>query len=595
MKLTDYVIAFLADLGVGHVFGLTGGAVVHFFDSADRHQTLRPVFTHHEQAAAYAAEAYARINGLGVAFVTTGPGGTNALTGLCAAWLDSIPCIYISGQVRLAHTTRGKPIRQLGTQQLDIVALARPMTKYAVMLEHPSQIKYELQKAAHIALTGRPGPVWIDVPLDFQWAAIEPDALPAFVPETDSIVRASAAEMQACADLLAAAERPLILVGHGVRLAHAEAELRRLLAATRIPFVSTWNATDICSNDTESYVGRPGLFGQRGANLAVQNCDVLLSIGSHLCMPITGAQFRAFARGAKVVMVDVDESELECANVHVELPIRADAKAFLGDLADRPLATGRQALDEWRRACARYRTAYNTVPAQWRQQTVWVNPYVLVDMLSDLLATDDVVVVDGGGTINQIAFQAFRAREGQRVLISAGLCAMGSGLPESIGACFAAGARTICLCGDGSLQLNVQELQTIAHHHLPVKVFVINNDGYLSIRHTQGGFLDGNFVGSSSTGGMSLPDVKKVAAAYGIPAVRVSNHGELKDRLAAFLEERGPGLCEVMVARDAEVSPRQGFLPKPDGTFAAQPLEDMAPFLDREELKRNMFIAPWTT
>ncbi len=597
MKLSDYIAGFLAQHGVEHVFGLTGGAVVHLFDSVDRHPEMEPVFTHHEQAAAYAAEAYSRIrNKLGAAFVTTGPGGTNAITGVCAAWLDSIPCIYISGQTRLAHTTRNKPIRQVGSQQLDIVSLVKPITKYAVMIEDPGRIRYELEKAAHIAQTGRPGPVWIDIPLDFQWASIDPDSLPAFQPGLpDAPPRALPEQIRRCADLIEKAKRPLLLAGMGVRLAHAESEFIQFLEATRIPFLSTWNASDIYPNDSELYIGRPGVFGQRGANLAIQNCDLLLSIGSHLSIPITGTIFKAFAREAKVVMIDVDKAELDCANVHVELAIHSDAKTFLQDIVSLAPALQSNDIAEWRQASAGYRSRYNSIPAQWYEQAQFVNPYVLVDLLSDQLTAEDIVVVDGGGTINQIAFQAFRVKRGQRLIISSGLCAMGSGLPESVGACFAGGKRrTICLCGDGSLQLNIQELQTIVHHKLPVKIFVTNNDGYLSIRHTQAGFLGGNFSGSSKEGGMSLPDVRRVAEAYGVPAIRISCHNELKQGLTAFLGQPGPALCEIMVSRDSQVDPRQGFVERPDGTFAARPLEDMAPFLDRDEFMKNMFIGPWT-
>lgn len=594
MKLSDYVIGFLSAQGVGHIFGLTGGAVVHFFDSADRDPTLRPVFTHHEQAAAFAAQAYARVkNDLGAAFVTTGPGGTNALTGLCAAWLDSIPCVFVSGQTRLAHTTRGKAIRQLGVQQLDIVNLVKPLTKYAVMLEDASQIRYELEKAVHIARTGRPGPVWLDIPLDFQWASITPDALPSFVSDDPPAVRATTEQIQHCSRLIAAAKRPLLLVGHGVRLGRAEKEVGRFLQATQMPFVSSWNSTDLYSNDSDLYLGRPGIFGQRGANLAVQNCDLLLSIGSHLGIPLTGTMFKAFAREANVVMVDIDQTELDNANVHVELPIRADAKAFMADLCASE-TTGALDIGEWRNACANYKSHFDRVPPEWRHEEGLVNQYVFIDQLSDALTDTDVVVVDGGGTINQVTFQAFRAKHGQRLLISGGLCSMGSGLPESVGACFASGKhRTVCLCGDGSLQLNIQELQTISHHKLPVKVFVINNDGYLSIRHTQQGFLESNFVGSGKTGGLSLPDSTKVAAAYGIPAITISNHRELGERLPAFLDAPGPGLCEIVVDHNSQVSPRQGFLAKPDGTFSPQPLENMAPFLDEAEFCRNMFIPRW--
>lgn len=594
MKVTDYVASFLAGQGVTHVFGLTGGAVVHFFDSIERQPGIEAVFMHHEQAAAFAAQAYARIaRNLGVCFVTTGPGGTNAITGLAAAWLDSIPCIFISGQARLAHTTRGRKIRQLGTQQLDIVTLVRPLTKYAVMIEDLSQVRFELEKAAHIARSGRPGPVWVDVPLDFQWPSIEPAKLEGFVPESGdaSQVTATESEIDRCFDLLRKAQRPLMLVGHGVQLARAEKELQMFVERTGIPVVCSWNASDMVPATCERNLGRPGMFGQRGANLAVQNCDLLLAVGSHLCVPITGTMFPAFAREANVVLVDIDPIELAEPNVHVELPIRADAGAFLRQVLSRDLE--RVGSREWRKACAAYRGTYNAAPNRESSDSP-IDAYVFLDDLSDALREGDTVVVDGGGTINQISFQTFRGKAGQRLMISAGLCSMGSGLPESVGACFAAGrGRTICLCGDGSLQLNIQELQTILQHRLPVKIFILNNDGYLSIRQTQQQFLSSRFEGSAPAGGLTLPDATRIAAAYGIHASRVTSYPELDATLGQVLASDGPELCEIVVSPMQDVAPRQGFRQKPDGTFAARPLEDMAPMLDQDELARVMFVRPW--
>lgn len=598
MKLSDYVVSFLAEQGIGHVFGLTGGAVVHLFDSAARNPNIRPIFTHHEQAAAFAAGAYARLrNSLGVAFVTTGPGGTNAVTGVCAAWLDSIPCVYISGQARLAHTTHGKLIRQLGVQQLDIVPLVVPITKYAVMIDDPKMIKYHLQKAVYIARSGRPGPVWIDIPLDFQWASIDPDALPCFggseVQKTLA-KRSVVDHIQQCFELISAAERPIVLAGHGIRLAHAEREFRQLVETLKFPFLSTWNVSDLLATDNELYVGRPGIFGQRGANLAIQNCDLLLSIGSHLSIPLTGTMFNAFAREAKIIVVDVDQVELNYQTVRVDLSMQCDAKVFLQEMLRQAEEVQLMDIGYWRNKCSQYKSRYNKVPPEWRDQKEHVNPHVFISALSDELDNSYVIVVDGGGTVNQITFQAFTVKEGQRVIISGGLCAMGSGLPESIGACFGSGGRrTICLCGDGSIQLNVQELQTIVHHNLAVKIFVFNNGGYLAIRHTQDGFLESNYVGSSVSGGLSLPNLQKVAEAYGVKATRVNNHCELREKIRWVLQEPGPVLCEVMISKDQQVIPRQGFDRRPDGTGVPRPLEDMYPFLDREVFLENMVIKPW--
>lgn len=592
MKLTDYVANFLADLGITQVFGVTGGAVVHLFDSLAKHPRIQPIFTHHEQAAALAAEGYARArNDIGVAIVTTGPGGTNAITGVCAAWLDSVPCIYISGQTRKEHTSQGKAIRQLGVQEYDILSLVTPITKYAAMIEEPQTIKYHLQKAVHIARSGRPGPVWIDIPLNFQWSSVDPEQLKSYNPELEVVrMREPLADrISECQYLLSKAKRPVVLAGYGIRLAQAEKEFARFIEKFRIPFLSTWNASDLNLNDGSLYMGRPGIFGQRGANLAIQNCDFLLCIGSHLSIPLTGTRFDAFARDAKIVMVDIDHHELEHETVHVDLPIHCDAKLFLERLYEQ---CRRHDIDWWRSKCSKYK-AYNGVPTAWKKQREYVNPHVFIDQLSSELDHNDNIVVDGGGTVNQITFQAFKGKEGQRLMISAGLCAMGTGLPESVGAYFGSGGRrTICLIGDGSLQFNIQELQTIMHHNLPVKIFVFNNDGYIAIRHTQNGFLDSHYVGSSASGGLSLPNYQKVAKAYGIQTIRINNHRNLRQKIRKVLMPDAPVLCEIMIDNRQEALPRMGFDKNPDGTATPRPLEDMYPYLDRKEFFDNMVIKP---
>ncbi|MFM6173526.1 MAG: thiamine pyrophosphate-binding protein [Sphaerospermopsis kisseleviana] len=596
MKVSDFIVDFLARQGVTHVFGLTGGAVVHMFDSAARSGKVAPVFTHHEQAASFAAEGYARIHGgLGAAMVTTGPGGTNAITGLAAAWLDSIPCIFISGQVRLGLTGRGYNVRQVGPQHLDIVPIVSSITKYAVMVDDIRNIKYELQKAAHIAQTGRPGPVWVDIPLDMQWSSIEPDELPDYVPlvtDEPAKPRCSASEIDQVVALLCKARRPIILAGYGVRLAGAESEFRSMIDRLQVPFLTTWNVADLIASDHPLNAGRPGIFGQRGANLAMQNCDLILSLGSHLSVSLTSMRFRDFARDAKVVMVDIDRGELEHRTVRVDLSIQSDAKDFMQQMLERlpvgPLAQ----ISAWREKVVGYKNRYNSFPSSWAARERFVHPYVFMDRLSDELDGNDIVVVDGGGTIDQVAFQAFRVKQGQRFFACVGMGAMGSGLPEAVGACLGGGGRrTICLVGDGSLQLNVQELQTIVHHKLPIKMFVLCNDGYTSIRATQEGFLGGNYVGSEASGGVSLPDYVKIAQAYGVPAFRIDRHADL-GILRDVLETDGPCLCEIVSCKEDQPLPRQGFERQPDGTNAPRPLEDMFPYMERDEFKAAMIVEP---
>jgi acetolactate synthase-1/2/3 large subunit len=592
MKLSDYVMEFLSGQGVGHVFGVTGGAVVHLFDSAARHPGLAPVFTHHEQAAAFAAVSYARIRGFGAGIFTTGPGGVNAMTGLLAAWQDSIPCMFISGQSRFEHMSRGKSIRQLGVQEFDILSVVKPVTKYAETVESPDRIRYHLEKAVCLARSGRPGPVWIDIPLNFQWAEISPEDIPGFTPKTMRPPDNSAA-CQALLGLLGGSRRPLILAGYGVRLAGAVEEFRVMVETLGSPFVSTWTACDIMPTDHPLYTGRVGITGQRGGNLAVQNCDLLIALGSHLSMPVTGPLFDAFARDAKIVAVDIDQNELRYRTVRVDLPVRSDVKRFLAEFLSvgDAVRTDREALALWTDKCRRYKK-YNSPPKEWFDSGPRVNPYVFMDILSDL-CREAPFAVDGGGTNLYISFQGLKLHEGQRVLLSSGVCSMGSGLPESIGACFAVGRKpTICLTGDGSLQFNVQELQTLVTHRLPVKIFVMNNDGYLAIRHTQKSFLEGRYAGSSADGGLTLPDFKKIAAAYGLPVFRAAENPEIEPAVRKTLEAEGPVLCELMVDSDQPLICSQGFAPQGDGTFIPLPLEDMAPFLPRREFLDCMITKP---
>lgn len=596
VKVSDFIVDFLAKQGVTHVFGLTGGAVVHMFDSAARSGKVDPVFTHHEQAASFAAEGYARLHGgLGAVMVTTGPGGTNAITGLAAAWLDSIPCIFISGQVRLGLTGRGYNVRQVGPQHLDIVPIVSSITKYAVMVDDITKIKYELQKAAHTAQTGRPGPVWVDIPLDMQWSSIEPAELPDYVPpgaDESKVPTCSACDVDEVSELLCAARRPIILAGYGVRLAGAESEFRTMIDRLQLPFLTTWNVADLIASDHPLNAGRPGIFGQRGANLAMQNCDLIISLGSHLSVSLTSMRFHDFARDAKVVMVDIDRGELEHRTVRVDLSIQSDAKLFLQKMLERLPEASLPQIGPWREKIAEYKKRFNAFPSSWADREKFVHPYVFMDRLSDELDGNDIVVVDGGGTIDQVAFQAFRVKQGQRFFASVGIGAMGSGLPEAVGACFGGGGRrTICLVGDGSMQLNIQELQTILHHKLPVKIFILYNDGYTSIRATQEGFLSGNYIGSEAAGGVSLPDYRKISEAYGIKCFRIDRHSDL-GVIKSVLEFEGPCVCEIVSCKEDQPLPRQGFERQADGTNAPRPLEDMFPYLDREEFRKAMVIQP---
>jgi acetolactate synthase-1/2/3 large subunit len=597
IKLSDFVIDFLVKQGINAIFGLTGGAVVHLFESADKNSDINTYFCHHEQAAALAAVSYARVkNDIGAVIVTTGPGGTNAITGVVSAWQDSIPCLFISGQARKEHTSHGKKIRQLGTQELDIISIVKSITKYAIMVDDPYNILYHLEKAVFLAKNGRPGPVWIDLPLDLQWTMIDPKKLSGFsvseIGQNTPSLALNTNWCKPCQNYIANSRRPLLLIGYGVRLSHGEAILKDFLNIYQIPFVSSYSASDIIPTDHPLNIGRLGISGQRGANLAVQNCDLLICIGSHLSIPLTGTLFDAFAREANIIMIDIDENELEYETVHVDFKIQCDAKTFLEEMVSQGTCSSSQVSIEWREMTEKYKT-YNTISYELGNQKEYINPYVFVDLLSHELKNDDIIVIDGSGTVFYTGFQAINIQEGQRVVCSTGIAAMGSGLPESIGACLANDRRrTICLCGDGSIQLNVQELQTIVHNNLPIKIFIFNNDGYLAIRQTQDGFLERHYVGSDSHGGVSLPDYQKVSNAYGIKACKLKNNISLLNDIRLILNEDGPLVCEIMISRDQDVIPRQGFFLRPDGTYVPRPLEDMYPYLERNEFLENMLITP---
>lgn len=596
IKLTDYVADFLATQGIRYVFGVTGGAVVHLFDSVARHPAMKPVFTHHEQAAAFAAQAYARAReGLGAAFFTTGPGGTNAITGLAGAWLDSIPCFYISGQTRKSHTTAGLPLRQIGAQQIDIVRIVSPLVKSAVMLQCPELIRFELEKALHIATAGRPGPVWLDIPLDFQWAMISPERLKRFVPpgyrRAASVAKRRAHEGAARVfEMLRKAEKPLLFAGSGIRLAHGVDEFDKLVKLARLPFVTTWAATDYAPTASPLCLGRPGMLGQRGANMVPSACDLLVTVGSHLALTLTGTTSSDFARRARKVMVDIDQDELAYSHVGQDLKLCCDAREFLIALTALVRKHNYRVSPEWLSRCKEFKKL-NAVESTPAKASKFVDPYELVSRLSDELKSADSVVVDGGGTIDQVFYQAFEAKSGQRVVISAALCAMGSGFPEGVGVAVARPrGRTIVMCGDGSFQFNVHELQTIKNLNLDIKIFILNNQGYLSIRHTQGGFLEGRFYGSSAKGGLHLPDCKKIASAYGIPTVRLSGKDDLSRKMREVLGSKGPMLCEVMIDPGMQVVPKAGFKRLENGSFASKPLDDMFPDMPVSERNRLLEI-----
>lgn len=593
MKLSDYVASFIADLGVKHVFSVSGGGAMHLVDSVGKSERLAYVSTHHEQAAAMAAEAYSRIAGMGVGLFTTGPGGTNALTGVACAWIDSIPTLFISGQVTRDTLLEGTGLRQFGIQESNIVTLVKPTTKYAVCVTDEKDIRYELEKAAYIAKSGRPGPVWLDIPLDIQSRRIIPGELRGFIPPPDanSLRKESlSSQVDICLSMLASAKRPVLICGYGVRLAGAEREFRELVDTLGIPVVSSWTASDLLDSSNRYYVGRSGIFGDRPSNFAVQNADLLLIVGSRMSIPQVGYNFQTFAREARIVMVDVDEAEIRKPSLHVDLGIVADARLFIAEALLRLGKSGsRGDVSEWVIRCREWKARYPVALPEYADLSSGINSFYFVDLLSDKLPADAVVVTDMGTSFT-CTMQTFKVKLGQRLTTASGHAPMGYGLPGAIGACLGNGGRkTICISGDGGLQMNIQELQTMKHLRLPIILFVINNGGYLTIKHMQQNHF-GRYVGSETGSGMSCPDMMKVAHAYGIPASRIPDQETLRRELDVVLAQQGPYICEILMPEDQPLVPRLSSLKKPDGTIISKPLEDLYPFLERKEFKENMIV-----
>ncbi|MFQ5770306.1 MAG: thiamine pyrophosphate-binding protein, partial [bacterium] len=545
LKLSDYVLSFIAELNIKHLFFIVGGGNMHLADSLGRNKDIEHVCTLHEQAAAMAAEGYARVtNNLGAALVTSGPGGTNTITGLCGAWIDSTPCIFISGQVNLQDTILNKPLRQVGIQEINITDIVKPITKYAVMITDPNTIKYHLQKAVYLAKTGRPGPVWIDIPLNFQAALIDEHKLPSFKPPELKINLDSLKQkVSESIDLIKQASQPVILAGNGIRLAGAQKEFMQLVEKLKFPVLTTWGAADLIPEDFDLYIGRPGMIGQRGANFAIQNSDLLLSIGSRLSIPQTGYNFKAFAREAKKIIVDIDNAELEKGKIRVDIPINFGAKEFIKEMNGQLSSYSPNNINGWIDRCKEWKSRYPVVLPEYFNQKSPVSSYVFIDALSDELDNNDVIVTDMGTSFT-CTFQTFKVKRGQRFFTSSGLAAMGFGLPGSIGACFGNNKkRTICISGEGGLQMNIQELQTLVTHDLPIKLFVLNNQGYLTIKHTQNTHFKGHYVGSGRTSKLIFPDIIKVAHAYGLKTEKITSHDELKDKINSVLKTPGPVVC----------------------------------------------------
>jgi len=600
LKLSDYIMKCLVEVhGIKDIFMISGGGAMHLIDSAGKQPGINYFCPHHEQAAAMAAEGYARVSGkMGVVVVTSGPGGTNTLTGVIGQWLDSIPCLYISGQVKEETTVASCPeigLRQLGDQEINIIDIVKPVTKYAAMVHRPEKIKYYLDKAVYLATHGRPGPVWLDIPLNIQAALIDEAALEEYDKIVDELVldrKKLFSQVGEVIKLLKAARRPVFIAGHGIRLSKSIDIFSRFIEASGIPVVTTFCGYDLVTSDNKFYAGRIGTLGTRFGNFALQNSDLVISVGSRNNIRQVSYDWKVFARSALKVVVDIDQAELLKPTLKPDLSLHADAGDFLKELLKQSELAGLPDYSDWLSWCSERKQRYPVVQKEYRLEKERVNPYYFMETLTKCLKEADVLV-SANGTACVALFQAGIVKNGQRIFWNSGCASMGYDLPASIGACVANGRKpVVCLAGDGSIQMNIQELQTIIAYNLPVKIFVLNNDGYISIRQTQESFFKGRYTACDPRSGVTFPQMLKVAAAYGFPVFSIKDHSGMDAVIGDVLRSKGPALCEVMLSTTQRFVPKVASQLKPDGKMVSKPLEDMFPFLPREEFLSNMLVEP---
>lgn len=595
IRVADYIASKLADYGIKHVFMVTGGGAMHLNDAFGRQDGLDIVCCHHEQACAIAAESYYRVSGkLAAVNVTTGPGGTNAITGVYGAYVDSMGMIVVSGQVKWETLVASTdlPLRQLGDQEVDIVKMATGITKYCVLVKDPKSIRYHLEKALHLSTHGRPGPCWLDVPINVQGTLIDPEELIGYDPAEDELLYETTdlpAAVSQIVEKMASAKRPVIYAGTGVRLSGEFDRFLRLADSLGVPVVTAWNSNDLLPDEHPAFAGRPGSIGNRAGNFTVQNADFLLVLGSRLNIRLVSYNWKGFAPRAYKVVVDVDAAELKKPTLTVDLPVHADLADFLPQLEEACGNWDATPFEGWLDWCRERVSKYPVVLPEYWELKERVNPYCFVESLFERLEENEIIVC-ADGTACVTAFQGALIRKGQRLFHNSGCAPMGYELPAVVGVAAAHPElrRYICIAGDGSIMMNLQELQTIAGGKLPVKIFVLNNQGYHSIRQTQQNFFADNIVGCGTDSGLSFPDFEKLAGVFGMPFIRCSSHDELKDAVGKTLESSGAAICEIMLDLKQPFAPKLSSRKLDDGTMITAPLEDMAPFLSREELESNM-------
>ena len=594
IKVSDFIAEFLISKGLTQIFTVVGGGAMHLNDSFGHNSEIKCLYNHHEQACTMAAEAYARISGkMGVVCVTSGPGGINAMNGVAGAYMDSIPMLVLSGQMKRGMTTRytGMKVRSLGSQEFDIVSAVEGMTKYAEMITDAEDVAYHLEKAYETALSGRPGPCWIDIPLDIQGAKIETDHLKYYAKHrSENTSTITDKDLQYIIEKIKRAKRPVFYAGNGIRIGNAVDEFKELINKFNLPVVTCWNSIDLIENENEHFCGRAGTMGDRAGNFAVQNSDLLLCVGTRLGTLQVGYDVNTWAREAYTIVVDIDEEELKKSTTRVDLPICMDAALFMKKLGS--VETGNVSNHkEWIRQCNSWKEKYPVVQKRHYQEDVRANVYAFMDVLSHNLP-DGAITVVANGSASVVGSQSYYIKKDSRFVMNCAISSMGYDLPAAVGAAVAASGQDIyCIAGDGSIMMNLQELQTIVTNHLPVKLFIINNDGYHQIRQTQNNIFNDGLVGvGPESGDLGFPDFSKLSGAFGLEYIAIHKNQELDDIVKKVIKHHGNIVCEVFVTTTQIFEPKSVTKKLEDGTLVSPPLEDLAPFLSWEELERNMFI-----
>ena len=591
VKLSDYVVRFLENKGIKDIFLLSGGGMMHLLDSVGKSKHIKYHCNMHEQASSICAEAYGQVTKKpGVCLVTTGPGGTNAVTGVAAAWTDSTPMFVLSGQVKSPDSASNKGVRQYGLQEINIVDIVRPITKYAITVNIPEEIGYHLEKAWTLAMDGRKGPVWIDIPLDVQASQIDENGLKIYKKKEETVNQEYINDcVEKVIKLIEQSKRPLFILGNGAVASNSDDKIIEIINKFQIPVISTWRAKNAIGFESDLYFGHPGTPAHRMANYVLLNCDLLISIGNRFSPGTTAYNEKGFAPNAKVVMVEIEENEIKKLSMKIDVPVVSDAKIFTDLLYEKIMISNYRTSNEWLSFCNKMKSKYPIIKEYEKWEYKEVNPYLLLSKLSDLMTSDDNFVGASSGRPCGVSHLVYKYKKGQSFYSSMGLGAMGFSLPASIGVCLAKDkSRTFVTDGDGSFQLNIQELQTISNLNLPIIIFVFNNGCYGSIYSMQQRIFHGNLTGSNPESGVVLPELNKIASAYGINYCKISNNSEIDSTLEMIMKHDGPMICDVVLPQDIEEYPRTLTKVKADGTLVSTDISDLWPFLDENEIKENL-------